>query len=113
MCDPSADLLLLDRFAVHHVGGLAHTYFGLPAFPVIMVCAVIILSYTMVGGMWSVTLTDALQILVAIIGLVVLGYAVSADIVEVIQLRVSRKSWPIHRRSVYRSSRHYIPTRSA
>lgn len=62
------------------LAALAHTYFGLPALPVMIACAIIILSYTMVGGMWSVTLTDALQILVAIIGLVVLGYAVSAHI---------------------------------
>ncbi len=62
------------------LAALAHTYFGFQPLPVILVCAAIILSYTMVGGMWSVTLTDALQILVAIIGLVVLGYAVSSDI---------------------------------
>lgn len=62
------------------LAALAHTYFGLPSLPVMIVCSIIILSYTMIGGMWSVTLTDALQILVAIIGLVVLGYAVSSSI---------------------------------
>ena len=32
--------------------------------------------YTMIGGMWSVTLTDSLQILIALVGLLVLAGAV-------------------------------------
>lgn len=62
------------------LAALGETYFGWSPLPVILVSAVIILSYTLVGGMWSVTLTDAIQILVAIVGLVALGYAVSSTI---------------------------------
>lgn len=62
------------------LAALAGTYFGFDKLPVILVCAVIILSYTLIGGMWSVTLTDAIQILIAIIGLVVLGFAVAYNV---------------------------------
>ncbi len=41
----------------------------------ILIAAAITLVYTLIGGMWSVTLTDALQIGVALVGLVALGYA--------------------------------------
>jgi len=50
-------------------------YFGIPEWLGILIGAGITLSYTMVGGMWSVTLTDTAQIVLALTGLVCLGYA--------------------------------------
>lgn len=51
-------------------------YFGIPLFWGILLVAGVTLVYTMIGGMWSVTLTDTMQILVAIVGLMVLTVAV-------------------------------------
>ncbi len=42
--------------------------------------AVVVTVYTLIGGMWSVTLTDAIQIVVALLGLIILGYAVVSSI---------------------------------
>ena len=41
--------------------------------------AAITLVYTLIGGMWSVTLTDTVQILIALVGLVVLTAATLSD----------------------------------
>ncbi len=38
--------------------------------------AIVVTIYTLIGGMWSVTLTDAIQIVIALVGLLILGYAV-------------------------------------
>jgi Na+/proline symporter len=54
-------------------------YFGLPLATGIVVVAAITLVYTLIGGMWSVTLTDTVQILVALVGLVVLIAATLSD----------------------------------
>jgi solute:Na+ symporter, SSS family len=54
-------------------------YFGLPLATGIVVVAAVTLVYTLIGGMWSVTLTDTVQILVALVGLVVLTAATLAD----------------------------------
>jgi solute:Na+ symporter, SSS family len=47
-------------------------YFDVPPAAGILVVAAITLIYTLIGGMWSVTLTDTVQILIALAGLVVL-----------------------------------------
>lgn len=47
-------------------------YFGIPLAVGIVVVAAVTLTYTMIGGMWSVTLTDTFQIVIALAGLVVL-----------------------------------------
>jgi SSS family solute:Na+ symporter len=47
-------------------------YFEVPLTAGIVAVAGITLVYTLVGGMWSVTLTDTVQIVIALIGLVVL-----------------------------------------
>ena len=54
------------------LAGLLELYFAIP-FPVgLFIVASITLAYTLIGGMWSVTLTDSFQILVAIAGLIIL-----------------------------------------
>ncbi|MFM8634630.1 MAG: sodium:solute symporter family transporter [Planctomycetia bacterium] len=47
-------------------------YFGIPLLMGILLVAAVTLVYTMIGGMWSVTLTDTIQILIGFMGLVVL-----------------------------------------
>ena len=61
------------------LGHIFHVYFDLPFEQGIYWAAGLTLIYTMVGGMWSVTLTDALQLVIALFGLLVLGYAVFAS----------------------------------
>jgi SSS family solute:Na+ symporter len=58
------------------LGDLVHHFFHIPAFWAVVLGASVILVYTMVGGMWSVTLTDALQLTVLLSGLVVLAWSV-------------------------------------
>ncbi len=50
-------------------------YFEIPLTTGILVVAAVTLVYTLIGGMWSVTLTDTVQIVIALTGLVVLVVA--------------------------------------
>lgn len=50
-------------------------YFGIPNHWGIVIACGVTLAYTMIGGMWSVTLTDTLQIAVAFTGLLMLAYS--------------------------------------
>lgn len=52
------------------------TYFDIPLEQGVLIAAGVTMVYTMIGGMWSVTLTDSLQILIALVGLLVLAGAV-------------------------------------
>jgi SSS family solute:Na+ symporter len=54
-------------------------YFEIPMASGILIVAAVTLVYTLVGGMWSVTLTDTVQILVALVGLLVLTAATLSD----------------------------------
>lgn len=54
------------------LGAVQQVYFGIPERVGIFLGFLIAMAYTMVGGMWSVTLTDSVQILIAFLGLVVL-----------------------------------------
>ena len=47
-------------------------FFGIPASNGLAIVALVGTGYTLMGGMWSVTLTDAIQILLVLVGLVVL-----------------------------------------
>ena len=54
------------------LAGMLHLFFGIPMGWGILVAAVIGTGYTLLGGMWSVTLTDALQMALVGGGLLVL-----------------------------------------
>ncbi|MFM8413855.1 MAG: sodium:solute symporter family transporter, partial [Planctomycetota bacterium] len=54
-------------------------YFGIPLVVGILLVAAVTLAYTLIGGMWSVTLTDTAQIVIAMVGLVVLMAATLSD----------------------------------
>ena len=55
------------------LAGILQAYFGLDPKYGILIAAGVTLFYTMIGGMWSVTLTDTAQIAVAFLGLIVLA----------------------------------------
>ena len=59
--------------------GLLELYFDIPFSAGVLLVAVLTLAYTLIGGMWSVTLTDSFQILVAITGLIILTSATLSD----------------------------------
>lgn len=61
------------------LAGLLELYFAIPFPAGIFIVASITLAYTLLGGMWSVTLTDSFQILVAIVGLIILTSAALSD----------------------------------
>ncbi len=54
-------------------------YFNLDPAWGILIVALIGTGYTLLGGMWSVTLTDAVQISLVIVGLIYLGWAAFAN----------------------------------
>jgi Na+/proline symporter len=56
------------------------TFFGIDPKLGLIVAATITMAYTMIGGMWSVTLTDTLQVVIALIGLVILAFVAFGDI---------------------------------
>ena len=58
------------------LAAIQHAYFGIPMYYGVMIAALVTMSYTMIGGMWSVTLTDTLQLVIALLGLVILSVAV-------------------------------------
>ena len=58
---------------------LLELYFEIPLTAGIVVVAAVTLLYTLIGGMWAVTLTDTVQVLVALGGLVVLLISALSD----------------------------------
>lgn len=56
------------------LAAMLELFFQIPIEYGVVIVAVIGTGYTLLGGMWSVTLTDAVQITLVLIGLVVMGY---------------------------------------
>lgn len=54
-------------------------YFGMPQMAGVLIVAGVTLVYTLAGGMWSVTYTDMIQIVIGLTGLVVLTAATLSD----------------------------------
>lgn len=54
------------------LGKILELYFDIPLGIGILIVAGVTLIYTMIGGMWSVTLTDTIQIMIGFVGLVIL-----------------------------------------
>lgn len=57
------------------LAGMLQLFFGLDMTAGILLVAVVATGYTLLGGMWSVTLTDAFQMALILIGLLALGHA--------------------------------------
>ncbi len=58
---------------------MLHLFFGLPLESGIALVALVGTGYTLMGGMWAVTITDALQISLVLVGLVILSINVLAS----------------------------------
>ncbi len=61
------------------LAAVAEAYFPVDHTTAIIISAILVTTYTLIGGMWSVTLTDAIQIVIALVGLVALGNSVFAS----------------------------------
>jgi SSS family solute:Na+ symporter len=61
------------------LASILELYFDVPFVMGVFVVASVTLVYTLIGGMWSVTLTDTVQIVVALTGLVILLATTLAD----------------------------------
>lgn len=57
------------------VAGMLELFFGIDPRLGLILVAVVGTGYTLMGGMWSVTLTDAVQIVLVALGLIVLAFA--------------------------------------
>jgi Na+/proline symporter len=62
------------------LAGLLELYWSLPATTGIFVVAVVGAGYTLIGGMWSVTLTDAVQLVILLLGLLVLAFSAFTEL---------------------------------
>lgn len=62
------------------LAGMLELFGGIPLQVGLVLVAVVGVGYTLLGGMWAVTLTDAVQIAVAAIGLILLGGLVLTEI---------------------------------
>jgi len=62
------------------LAGIQTTFFGVDPTAGLLIAAGIVLAYTLIGGMWSVTLTDALQMSIVLVTLVVLAVASFAQL---------------------------------
>jgi SSS family solute:Na+ symporter len=58
------------------VAGIMEVFFGWPLWAGILGAAAVAMVYTLIGGMWSVTLTDAAQIVILIVGLAMVVFNV-------------------------------------
>lgn len=58
------------------LSGLLELFFGIDLEVGILLVAMVAMGYTLLGGMWSVTLTDAFQITLVLVGLVILTVTV-------------------------------------
>ena len=62
------------------LAGMLNLFFGLDMRAGILLVAAVAIGYTLMGGMWSVTLTDAFQIGLVFAGLVALGWTTLATL---------------------------------
>ncbi|MGB1520061.1 MAG: sodium:solute symporter family transporter, partial [Limisphaerales bacterium] len=86
------------------LAGLFEVLFGWPATPTIIGLGLFALVYTLLGGMWSVGLTDSLQALLLILGLLLLGWHVWQDLAS------TTGGWPGAWSQITPSRRTWIPT---
>lgn len=90
------------------LAAMLNLFFGIGMSSGILLVALVGTGYTLLGGMWSVTLTDALQMGLVLLGLVILGASTLAGLGEgSVALGVARlwSETPV-------SMRHVIPTGS-
>ncbi|MEO0043640.1 MAG: hypothetical protein RL329_3088 [Bacteroidota bacterium] len=53
---------------------ILHVVTGLPMPYGVLICALLVMFYTYIGGMWAVSITDFIQTIIIIIGMVLLAY---------------------------------------
>jgi SSS family solute:Na+ symporter len=70
--------------AVQLIGlaGVLNVYFGLALPTGIVILAVVLTAYTLMGGMWSVALTDIFQLGMLLVGMVILTFRVLGELGE-------------------------------
>jgi Na+/proline symporter len=62
------------------LAGIVELVFGTPMAAGIPLIAFIAMAYTLLGGMWSVTITDAVQLVLLVAGVLLLGYETFASL---------------------------------
>lgn len=62
------------------LAGVVQVFYGVPIGWGVVGIAMVAMIYTLLGGMWSVTITDCIQLLIIILGLVVLGVTAYAHL---------------------------------
>jgi len=62
------------------LAGVLNLFFGIDPVYGLLLVAVVGTGYTLMGGMWSVTLTDAVQITLVLVGLLVLAFVTLSEL---------------------------------
>ncbi len=62
------------------LANMLELFFGIPLSAGLVIVAVVGTGYTLMGGMWSVTLTDAVQITLVLLGLIILTIVILAEL---------------------------------
>ena len=82
MLQAAVGMSMIGWVAVQLIGlaGVFNAYFDMPVSTGIVVIAVILTLYTLVGGMWSVAMTDIVQLSLLLVGVVLLTLRVLAEL---------------------------------
>jgi len=62
------------------LAGVFNVFFDLPIFWGVVILAVVLTAYTLIGGMWSVAMTDIVQLSLLLIGVVILTLRLLAEL---------------------------------
>lgn len=82
---PSAIIMVISFFAwvagqFVAMGILMHIVTGIPMYAAILVCMVVVTLYTVIGGMWSIAITDFVQTLIIVSSLILLVLSMHREI---------------------------------
>jgi len=61
------------------LAGIFHVFFGIPITAGVIIVAIFLVAYTMIGGMWSVAVTDVAQLVCLSIGMLFLTWTMLAE----------------------------------
>jgi solute:Na+ symporter, SSS family len=77
------------------LGLIAHVVIGIPVWQGVVICAVAVTLYTYVGGMWAISITDFIQSIIIVMGLIILAWVLvdKAGGVSVVMTAASTDSY--------------------
>lgn len=62
------------------LAGVFNVFFDLPIFWGVVILTIVLTAYTLIGGMWSVAMTDIVQLSLLLLGIIILTFRVLAEL---------------------------------